>query len=83
MWLITTMTRYHCICSSYKSHAFANKYCTDSKGYLVDEDGFDYMKISFLREIKSQQRSLRLVFPISYIFYFFTTFLLSELLHSI
>nr|CAN69269.1 hypothetical protein VITISV_043645 [Vitis vinifera] len=32
---------------------------SDSKGYLVDEDGFDYMKISFLREIKSQQRSLR------------------------
>ncbi|KAI4330667.1 hypothetical protein MLD38_028931 [Melastoma candidum] len=32
---------------------------SDSKGYLVDDDGFDYMKISFLREIKSQQRSLR------------------------
>ncbi|KAK6914781.1 Glutamate/phenylalanine/leucine/valine dehydrogenase, C-terminal, partial [Dillenia turbinata] len=28
-------------------------------GYLVDEDGFDYMKISFLRDIKAQQRSLR------------------------
>lgn len=35
------------------------KYCTDSKGYLVDEEGFDYMKISFLRDIKAQQRSLR------------------------
>lgn len=32
---------------------------SDSKGYLVDEDGFDYMKISFLRDIKAQQRSLR------------------------
>lgn len=32
---------------------------SDSKGYLVDEDGFDYMKISFLRDLKSQQRSLR------------------------
>lgn len=34
---------------------------TDSKGYLVDEDGFDYMKISFLKDIKAQQRSLRFV----------------------
>ncbi|THG15026.1 hypothetical protein TEA_013932 [Camellia sinensis var. sinensis] len=32
---------------------------SDSKGYLVDEDGFDFMKISFLRDIKTQQRSLR------------------------
>ncbi|CAN1286457.1 NADP-specific glutamate dehydrogenase [Linum perenne] len=32
---------------------------SDSKGYLVDEDGFDYMKIAFLRDIKAQQRSLR------------------------
>ncbi|KAL3528650.1 hypothetical protein ACH5RR_007972 [Cinchona calisaya] len=32
---------------------------SDSKGYLVDEDGFDFMKISFLRDIKAQQRSLR------------------------
>ncbi|KAF8393733.1 hypothetical protein HHK36_019931 [Tetracentron sinense] len=31
----------------------------DSKGYLVDEDGFDYVKISFLRDIKAQQKSLR------------------------
>ncbi|KAJ6963662.1 Glutamate dehydrogenase [Populus alba x Populus x berolinensis] len=29
------------------------------QGYLVDEDGFDYMKISFLRGIRAQQRSLR------------------------
>lgn len=36
-------------------------FCSDSKGYLVDEDGFDYMKISFLRDIKAQQRSLRFV----------------------
>ncbi|GMH14236.1 hypothetical protein Nepgr_016077 [Nepenthes gracilis] len=32
---------------------------SDSNGYLVDEDGFDYMKIQFLREIKAQQRGLR------------------------
>lgn len=32
---------------------------SDSKGYLVDEDGFDYMKVSFLKDIKAQQRSLR------------------------
>ncbi|KVH97956.1 Glutamate/phenylalanine/leucine/valine dehydrogenase [Cynara cardunculus var. scolymus] len=32
---------------------------SDSKGYLVDEDGFDFMKLSFLRDIKSQHRTLR------------------------
>ncbi|KZV58813.1 NADP-specific glutamate dehydrogenase-like [Dorcoceras hygrometricum] len=32
---------------------------SDSKGYLVDEDGFDFMKISLLRDIKAQNRSLR------------------------
>lgn len=32
---------------------------SDSSGYLVDEDGFDFMKISFLRDIKAQNRSLR------------------------
>ncbi|CAN4080646.1 unnamed protein product [Withania somnifera] len=32
---------------------------SDAKGYLVDDDGFDFLKISFLREIKAQQRSLR------------------------
>lgn len=32
---------------------------SDSKGYLVDEDGFDFMKVQFLRDIKAQQRSLR------------------------
>ncbi|KAH6790134.1 Amino acid dehydrogenase family protein [Perilla frutescens var. frutescens] len=32
---------------------------SDSNGYLVDEDGFDFMKISFLRDIKAQNRSLR------------------------
>lgn len=32
---------------------------SDSKGYLMDEDGFDFMKISFLRDIKAQHRSLR------------------------
>ncbi|KAL6005986.1 hypothetical protein ACLOJK_040031 [Asimina triloba] len=31
----------------------------DSKGYLLDEDGFDYAKLSLLRDIKVQQRSLR------------------------
>eukprot|EP01018_Ginkgo_biloba_P001357 Gb_05715 [translate_table: standard] len=30
-----------------------------SRGYLLDEDGFDYVKLSVLREIKVQQRSLR------------------------
>lgn len=35
---------------------------TDSKGYLVDEDGFDYVKLSFLRDIKAQHRTLRFVF---------------------
>lgn len=49
--------------SSYGLHAFyLQNFCTDSKGYLVDEEGFDYMKISFLREIKAQNRSLRYVF---------------------
>lgn len=28
----------------------------------MDEDGFDYMKIAFLRDIKAQQRSLRCVY---------------------
>lgn len=28
----------------------------------MDEDGFDYMKIQFLRDIKAQNRSLRFVF---------------------
>lgn len=32
---------------------------SDSKGYLLDEDGFDYVKFSLLRDIKTQQRSLR------------------------
>ncbi|WVZ24242.1 hypothetical protein V8G54_002786 [Vigna mungo] len=36
-----------------------NKELKGLRGYLVDEDGFDYMKISFLRDIKAQQRSLR------------------------
>lgn len=27
----------------------------------MDEDGFDFMKISFLRDIKAQNRSLRFV----------------------
>ncbi|KAL4344948.1 hypothetical protein AHAS_Ahas11G0229400 [Arachis hypogaea] len=31
---------------------------SDSRGYLVDEEGFDYMKIALLRDIKAQQRSL-------------------------
>ncbi|OAY66930.1 NADP-specific glutamate dehydrogenase [Ananas comosus] len=31
---------------------------SDSKGYLFDEDGFDYVKFSLLRDIKVQQRSL-------------------------
>ncbi|KAK9102222.1 hypothetical protein Sjap_019476 [Stephania japonica] len=32
---------------------------SDSRGYLVDEEGFDYVKLSLLRDIKTQQRSLR------------------------
>ncbi|XP_010690072.2 uncharacterized protein LOC104903683 isoform X2 [Beta vulgaris subsp. vulgaris] len=32
---------------------------SDSKGYLVDDDGFDFMKMQLLRDIKAQQRSLR------------------------
>ncbi|KAJ8644961.1 hypothetical protein MRB53_006709 [Persea americana] len=32
---------------------------SDSKGYLLDEDGFDYVKLTLLRDIKVQQRSLR------------------------
>ncbi|KAF6171771.1 hypothetical protein GIB67_007292 [Kingdonia uniflora] len=32
---------------------------SDTRGYLVDEDGFDYPKLSLLREIKANQRSLR------------------------
>nr|GEZ25196.1 hypothetical protein [Tanacetum cinerariifolium] len=32
---------------------------TDVKGYLVDEDEFDYMKLSFLRDIKAHHRTLR------------------------
>nr|KYP58359.1 NADP-specific glutamate dehydrogenase [Cajanus cajan] len=34
---------------------------SDSRGYLVDEDGFDFMKLSFLRDITDQQRSLRVI----------------------
>nr|XP_029151152.1 NADP-specific glutamate dehydrogenase isoform X2 [Arachis hypogaea] len=44
---------------------------SDSKGYLVDEDGFDYMKIQFLRYIKAQQRSLRFVSILSFIHFCF------------
>ncbi|EEC70883.1 hypothetical protein OsI_02416 [Oryza sativa Indica Group] len=32
---------------------------SDSKGYLLDTEGFDYMKYSVLRNIKAQQRSLK------------------------
>lgn len=32
---------------------------SDTEGYLLDEDGFDYVKFSLLRDIKAQQRSLR------------------------
>ncbi|XP_008797874.1 NADP-specific glutamate dehydrogenase isoform X2 [Phoenix dactylifera] len=32
---------------------------SDSKGYLLDEEGFDFVKFSLLRDIKAQQRSLR------------------------
>lgn len=36
----------------------------------MDEDGFDYMKIAFLRDIKAQQRSLRCVFITVFLFLF-------------
>uniref|UniRef100_A0A1D1Z0S3 glutamate dehydrogenase (NADP(+)) n=1 Tax=Anthurium amnicola TaxID=1678845 RepID=A0A1D1Z0S3_9ARAE len=32
---------------------------SDSRGYLMDEEGFDYVKFSLLRDIRVQQRSLR------------------------
>ncbi|KAJ3671193.1 hypothetical protein LUZ60_008619 [Juncus effusus] len=32
---------------------------SDSKGYLYDEEGIDFVKFSLLRDIKVQQRSLR------------------------
>eukprot|EP00252_Welwitschia_mirabilis_P011583 TRINITY_DN2586_c0_g2_i2.p1 TRINITY_DN2586_c0_g2~~TRINITY_DN2586_c0_g2_i2.p1 ORF type:complete len:209 (-),score=50.18 TRINITY_DN2586_c0_g2_i2:898-1524(-) len=32
---------------------------SDSRGYLLDENGFDYDKLSLLRDIRLQQRSLR------------------------
>lgn len=32
---------------------------SDSRGYLLDEEGFDYVKLNLLREIKVQQRNLR------------------------
>ncbi|KAI0513549.1 hypothetical protein KFK09_009574 [Dendrobium nobile] len=32
---------------------------SDSKGYIVDDDGIDFVKFSHLRDIKAQQRSLR------------------------
>ncbi|KAF6159278.1 hypothetical protein GIB67_032049 [Kingdonia uniflora] len=31
----------------------------DFRGYLVDEEGFDFMKVSLLRDIKVQQQNLR------------------------
>ncbi|XP_057871072.1 uncharacterized protein LOC131077564 isoform X3 [Cryptomeria japonica] len=32
---------------------------SDSRGYLLDEDGFDLVKLDLLKQIKVQQRSLR------------------------
>ncbi|CAM0881349.1 unnamed protein product [Alopecurus aequalis] len=32
---------------------------SDSKGYLLDGDGFDYVKYSLIRNIKAQQKSLK------------------------
>ncbi|PKA49658.1 glutamate dehydrogenase (NADP+) [Apostasia shenzhenica] len=32
---------------------------SDSKGYLVDDDGIDFVKFSLLRDIKAQQKCLR------------------------
>ncbi|XP_010545633.1 PREDICTED: uncharacterized protein LOC104817936 isoform X2 [Tarenaya hassleriana] len=42
----------------YEQRNKGTKFCADSKGYLVDEDGFDYMKLALLRDIKAQQRFL-------------------------
>ncbi|KAG9455572.1 hypothetical protein H6P81_000080 [Aristolochia fimbriata] len=44
-----------------KLHSFGALPITisDSKGYLLDEDGFDYAKLTLLRDIKVQQRSLK------------------------
>lgn len=50
---------------------------TDSKGYLVDEDGFDFMKLSFLRDIKAQHRTLRFVSPFENIFTLIVLYLLN------
>jgi len=47
---------------------FLTEVLSDSRGYLVDEDGFDYMKVQFLRDIKAQHRSLRLVSHPSFIY---------------
>ena len=33
---------------------------TDSKGYLYDEEGFDDVKLHHIKQIKQQERSLRL-----------------------
>ena len=41
---------------------------TDSRGCLVDEEGFDFLKVSVLRDIKVQHRSLRLVHASSLVF---------------
>ncbi|KAK9066196.1 hypothetical protein SSX86_013517 [Deinandra increscens subsp. villosa] len=49
---------------------------SDSKGYLVDEDGFDFMKLSFLRDIKAQHRTLRFVSPFENIEFIFTLIVL-------
>ncbi|KVI05872.1 hypothetical protein Ccrd_015752 [Cynara cardunculus var. scolymus] len=45
--------------SSLRTEATGYGLMRDSKGYLVDEDGFDFMKLSFLRDIKAQHRTLR------------------------
>ncbi|GAU26164.1 hypothetical protein TSUD_353860 [Trifolium subterraneum] len=39
---------------------------SDSRGYLVDEDEFDDMKVQFLRDIKAQHRSLQFVSHLSF-----------------
>jgi len=40
---------------------------SDSKGYLLDGDGFDYVKYSLIRNIKAQRKSLKWVLALPFI----------------
>lgn len=43
-------------------------YLSDSRGCLIDEEGFDYAKFSVIRDIRVQHRSLRSA-PLSCFFF--------------